>query len=199
MKKAIFTVLIGDYDHLVQAPKQNGWDCILVTDQEFEDSKGWEVFHVSGYLDEKLHSRYYKIMSHHVLDQYDLVCYIDANYTIVGKLPERPMRFKHLKRSTVDEELDRLSGTTKETPFNLECVSRYAKLMDFKDDKGLFQNGFFIRKHDEETNKLHDVWWSIVSRFSHRDQLSLPIASHKLDMELEGETNRYFKRVRNHK
>ena len=44
MNKAIFTVLIGNYDTLLP----EGWDSILITDQKLPDYLGWKVKHVES-------------------------------------------------------------------------------------------------------------------------------------------------------
>ena len=48
----------------------------------------------------------------------------------------------------------------------------------------MFQNGFFVREHNEETNRLHDFWFNQIEQFSYRDQLSLPYCIWKLGIKL---------------
>ena len=104
MKKAILTVLIGDYESLKPAPEYKGWDSILITNQVLSDYKGWQVIHIPISNNPKLDSRRYKILSHKYLPEYGLVCYIDASVTLLKEPPSEPIRFKHPSRKSFDEE-----------------------------------------------------------------------------------------------
>ena len=89
MKKAILTVLIGDYESLKPAPEYKGWDSILITNQVLSDYKGWQVIHIPISNNPKLDSRRYKILSHKYLPEYGLVCYIDASVTLLKEPPSK--------------------------------------------------------------------------------------------------------------
>jgi hypothetical protein len=206
MKKAIYSVIIGDYDHLHPAPKQDGWDCYLYTDQNFTDSMGWCVIPVPVSKNPKLDSRRYKILSHNYLKDYDLVCYIDANYTVIGELPYYPMRFLHGQRNSVYDECDQVLKLRKETRGNIDYLKEYMDTINFplSPPPFLFQNGFFVRFHDPISNQLHDYWFWLTQLITCRDQLTLPVAMHKVPFTdlypLENyQHKRYFKKLSNHK
>lgn len=204
LKRAIFTVLIGDYDRLNIAPSQNGWDCILITDQKIANSKGWKIIQVPVSVTPRLDSRMYKILSHKYLAKYSLICYIDANYKIISQLPNRPIRFLHLKRRFVHEEIEAIKSLNKENLPSLDTFAKYCNDVKFKDNFGLYQNGFFIREHNEIENKLHELWWMFTNTLTTRDQLTLPLAFYMSQIPMfnfifSSNQKKYFKKTGNHK
>lgn len=175
MKKAIFTVLLGDYDYLLPAPPYTDWDCILITDSDRPSYRGWTVIKVET-DDPKKDSRRYKWLSHVFLPDYELVCYIDANMPLYRTPPEKPTWFKHPRRTSVFEEAKRIIELEKD---NSEVVNKQIELykeQGFPDEQGLYQNGYFVRQQNEAINRLHEVTYEVIKKFSYRDQIALPYA-----------------------
>ena len=172
--KAIYTVITGGYDNLNPAPNFEGWDKILFCDEEI-DSKGWELRKLDKSNDPLLQSRDIKIRSHVHLKEYDTVCYIDGHQIFVGEPPKTPIWFMHSRRDNIFEEAKQI---IKNGRFSTDLVNEqidYYKSEGYEDAR-LYLNGFFVREHNEEINKLHDVWYEETKRFTQRDQLSLPYA-----------------------
>jgi len=170
MKKAIFSVLIGAYDTPRPAPKYPGWDTILFTDQEVVPELGWKVIRVPGGENPKKESRRYKILSHQYLPDYELVCYIDMNIHLKNCPPDFPFWFRHPKRKTVYEEAKRVIEIAKDKKSTVDLQMRTMWSLGFTDTEGLYQNGFFCRRHTADINRLHACWWSMVESHSYRDQ-----------------------------
>lgn len=200
--KTIFTCLFGNYDKLQNAPKFRGWETVLFTDQEIEDSKGWTVKVVDMVLCHQKESRRYKFLSHLYLPGSSLVCYLDANMTLVRNPPIQPTWFSHRKRSTIQAEAEKIIelGKADESQI-LNQLSAFNKA-GFKDDYGLFQNGFFVRRHSFEMNTLMENCFDMVDIFTHRDQLALPFACHLIKTLPEGLEKRipisYYVRLHPH-
>lgn len=177
MKKAIFTVLIGNYDTLLPAPNFPGWDTILITDQKLPDYLGWTVHKVESYTelgDQKL-SRKCKILSHVYLKEYDLVCYIDANVSLIKPPPDEPTFFSHPQRRTVHQEAVAVIKLKKDTKITVQKQYATYKKQGFKDNVGLWCNRFFVRdQRNGDLNSVFKLWWMHVKEHSYRDQLSLP-------------------------
>lgn len=187
MKKAIYTVITGNYDTLKPAPTFKGWDAVLFTDNQPKDSKGWTVRLIDqdpGLSDRKL-SRKYKILSHIYLSEYNLVCYIDANIKLLKEPPNTPIHFLHPSRKSVFFEARAIVDLRKGCSIEVRKQMDYYKSQRFPDNCYLFANGFFVRDHSEETNKLFSLWWSHVEHYSHRDQLSLPYCIWKTGIKLK--------------
>ena len=173
--KAIYTVITDNYDEIPKAPVYKGWDVILFTDIELEDNKGWEVRKLNKSDNPLLQSRDIKIRSHVHLKDYDLVCYIDGHQIFVGEPPIHPIWFMHSRRSNIFEEAKQIIKNGRFTAEEINEQIDYYKWKGYK-DAGLYLNGFFVREHNEDINKLHDVWYEETKRFTQRDQLSLPYA-----------------------
>lgn len=184
--KVIFTCLFGEYDELQQAPVFKGWGVpVLFTDKEPKDQKGWKVNLVSE-GNPKIESRRYKLLSHLFLKDFDLVCYIDANMKLLKEPPSVPFWNAHPNRRKVIEEANRVIQLGKGNKYEIEIYLNSISNEGFKDNKGLFQNGFFVRRHSEQMNFLMQKTFDTVAKFEVRDQLSLPFACHLLNMYPEG-------------
>jgi len=174
--KSIYSCLFGNYDELKQAPNFSGWDSVLFTNLDLSDSKGWIIKKVDS-ENELKDSRKYKWLSHIFLSEYDLVCYIDCNMTLISPPPNNPIWFLHPSRAKVFEEAKRIIELKRGSLSEIDRQMRFYVETKFSDKVGLFSNGFFIRSNrNENINKLHEYTFDIVDRFSHRDQLALPYA-----------------------
>ena len=174
MRKAIYTVITGGYDNLNPAPTFKGWDKILFCDEDI-NPKGWELRKIDKSDNPLLQSRDIKINSHVHLSEYDLVCYIDGHQIFVSEPPSTPIWIMHSRRKSIFEEAKQI---IKHGRFSTKLVNDqidYYKRKGYE-CTGLYLNGFFVREHKKDINTLHDVWFEETSRFTQRDQLSLPFA-----------------------
>ena len=197
MKKAIVCVLIGNYDKLKPAPNFKGWDTILITNINFTDTKGWKLHKVES-ENELRDSRYYKWMLHKILPNYKLFCYIDASMELIKEPPNEQTFLTHPKRRQVKKESEMIVKLGKDTKENINGQIRYYASEKFKDNFGLFQNGFFVRKNEPKFNEVCELVNDITQKYSHRDQLALPFALFKTGYKIENTINgryssKYFK------
>ena len=197
--KAIFTVLLGDYDNEPTPHNQRGWDNIIFTDQELKKPERWtKVIKVEKTDNPQLQSRLYKWQSHLYIPEYNLVCYHDANIRILLPLKTESFRLKHPRRTTVKEEVHALSLT--EARVSTEKVnSQYQAFIKagFTDNIGLFMNGFFVREHSEIENKIGNEVIKVLKKYTHRDQLALPYVFWKLKHKPQNikELTRYYRPI----
>ena len=191
MKKTIFTCLFGDYDQLNNAPKFDGWDSVLFTDKYPIDSKGWEVRIVKTELSPEKESRQYKFLSHIFLSEYDLVCYIDANMILLREPPIKPFWLSHPNRRKVSDEAKKIIQLGKANFGDIDRQMKAYYYAKFPDNVGLFQNGFFVRRHSQAMNALMEKTFDLIKEFTSRDQLALPFAVYLLKYKPEGLTNPY--------
>jgi hypothetical protein len=177
-KKAIYTVITGGYDTLKPAPHFKGWDTVAITDT-FHDENEWDiVVQIPKSENPLLQSRYFKIMSHDLLRDYDLVCYIDGNQRLINPPPSVPTWFSHPRRNNIFDEAQAIINLKRfDDQTVLDQIVHYEQT-GYK-DRGLYMNGFFVREHNDEINELHNVWYQETTKYTHRDQLSLPYAIHK--------------------
>src|SRR5690606_24594672 len=119
-------------------------------------------------------SRKYKILSHSYLPEYELVCYIDANVSLLQAPPEETTFFSHPQRRTVQQEAVAVIKLKKDTQATVQKQYSAYKKTGFKDNVGLWCNRFFVMENVGPVNWLCQNWWDQIEQHSYRDQLSLP-------------------------
>ncbi len=192
MKKAIFTVNLGEYDSPT-LPKADDWDKIIFTDSK-EDLQGWDkVIRVEPTNNPALESRRYKWLSHIYLPEYELVCYFDGNMKVFNSPPAHPFRIKHYRRDTVRQEADALNAQLHRCTIEpIEIQYEYYLSHGYDENTPLFLNGFFCREHSEKENELCEMVWSHLKEFTPRDMICLPYCMWKLGYEPEFIGDRFF-------
>lgn len=193
MKKAVFTVNFGNYDVIKTVPKWEGWDSILVTDSFEDDPRFTKTVHAPS-NDPQIDSRFFKWCSHIWLKEYDTVIYYDANLEIIRKPSQDHFHIVHEVRKSVREEIDALIKLNHRWDrSSLERQWRWMCDMGFKDNQGLFLNGFFGRSNrNEELNSVADLIWTICTLYTNRDMLSLPFSLSQLNYQLPNQVKRSF-------
>lgn len=193
MKKAVFTVNFGNYDKIRTVPKWDGWDSILVTDNPVMDMRfDRTIFKTTN--NPQLDSRYYKWCTHITLPEYDTVIYYDANLEFIRKPSQDHFHIVHEVRKSVREELDALIKLNHRWDrHSLERQWVWMCDMGFKDDQGLFLNGFFGRDNrDQKMNSIASYIWAICQNYTNRDMLALPFVLSSLGFQLPNQVKRSF-------
>ena len=199
MKKVIYTVLTGNYDKLEQPEAVDvSFDYICLSDTDGRDGV-WELRRIP-YDDPSpiMRSRYAKLHPHVLLPEYDLSVYMDANLCIMGTdfyeavnkwaedAPSFPFAVvQHPERDCVWDELrrcylkDRISTSAAVQWYN------YLKRTGMPRHAGLSENNILVRMHNvQQVIELDEKWWKLFCLSDcKRDQLSLPAATHSLNMQ----------------
>ena len=199
-KKVVYTIVLGEYDELSPAPKFEGWDFIVFTDDILLNADGWTKYLVEGGKDLQKESRRYKFLSHLYLKEYDLVCYIDGNVRLMSEPPSHPIWFTHRIRNSVYEE-----AMTRSIDVDMiKRQIRYYMELRFSDKGGLYHNNFFVRSNRNDVqNKLMEKVWDIVSEHTAVDELAVPFAmwvtqTRMENIQSQALQSRYIK-VKSHK
>lgn len=158
----IYTAIVGDRD-----PPRADIKC-------FRESRGMET--------PRLNARIYKVLSHLFIPEERSV-WVDGN--IKAKVSEDDLFnhfsfndpdlivFAHPYRKNIAEELKYvLEEGIAENPERLQGFDEVWDLERFN----LYESGVLLRKHNERTTIFNEIWWSLICRWSERDQLTLPIA-----------------------
>lgn len=181
--KVIYTVILGDYDTLIDPVIVTpGWDYVCYTDKDVK-SEIWEVVHVI--LDKrhiKKQSRLLKLTPP-LLENYDESIYIDGNIQVNCNLnkfllkynPSDLMVMDHPERNNIYKEALACVELDKDNPkVILKQLDSYFSEGFNIFESGLFACGVIYRVHREEIKRLSNDWYEETKNFSHRDQLSLP-------------------------
>lgn len=209
-KKLIYSVVTNQYDSIKPIGEKYGFDFWLFTDQENLEVAGWEIKLLPKSDNPIKQQRLIKINSFENTSEYDLTIYMDGNMEII----ENPQLFldrfytggfltcTHPKRSTIKEEGKEILRKKKDLPENVEKALSYALELGYQDDLGLFETMVVVRDKSPEVAKLEKKWTEIFNRNSHRDQLSLPLASFLSQVKIHTLSRtwlfKYIKRNRGH-
>ena len=202
-KIAIYTAVFGKYNKLIEQPKFDHIDFIYYTDQPIR-SKSWKVVITQPPIEGDLtrSNRYYKLLPHVHLKEYDISIYIDG--TILVLQDPLPLILEKLKqasfscfdhnqneldpRDCIYEEYEAImqlgqkKGNFKDDPIVMEKQMDRFKSEGYPKNNGLITAPVLIRRHhDKELVKVMEYWWSIVLNESKRDQLSFNYAAWKLN------------------
>jgi|GEM_PF-1636428 len=209
-KTLIYSVVTNNYDSIKPVKKYEGFDFWLFTDQDNLKVEGWETKVLAKGENPIKQQRLLKINSVENTPDYDVTIYMDGNMELI----QNPKLFldkfykggfltcQHPKRSSLKEEGKEILRKKKDMPENIEKTLEFAQKQGYKDDGGLFETMVLVRDKSPDVKDLEEKWAEILSEYSHRDQLSLPIASFvsgvKIHTLSRPELFKYIKRNRGH-
>lgn len=197
----IYSALVGDYDQINSIPFNQEIDCVFFTDlpekYQYEQS-GWIFKPVDSRVgkNSKFINRWYKMHPHILFPDYEESIYIDSNIVIHSfenifhsieqlKLsnfliaaPKHPLRNCIYEEAVaVVETLDGLEDEVKKTV-------NYLRKNNYPAGLGLLENNFIWRQHNSGSIKyLMTQWWSMIKKYSSRDQLSLVFLLWKMNIK----------------
>ncbi len=203
-KVVVYTAIFGDAVKLYPQKTIAGIDFICFSDR-MHTADGWKVKvvpeHIKG--DATRNNRYYKILPHLHLEEYDYSVYIDGDFVVVSSpMPiidsmkdNHMLVFDHQQtakdpRNCIYKEheailaLHQQKGVLKD---DLETINQ--QITSFKEkgypaNYGLIKGGVLIRKHKEpDVIKAMEAWWHFISNFSKRDQLSFNYVAWEQDFK----------------
>lgn len=184
-KKVIVTCLIGNYEKPTdEFEHMPGFDYILYTDKPIK-LKSWKTIIVEFNSGKELSStkkqRFIKTHLTEILNEYELVCYVDANTTInkvlyehIDKNKGNIVTFKKHIRNCVYDEINACIKAKKESNGICELVRKRLTDENYPKNNGLFENNVIVLKpNNKRLNELMRLWWREIYNYSKRDQLSL--------------------------
>lgn len=191
-KTLIYTIVTNNYDHVKPASKYPDFDFWLFTDQEDMEVEGWKIIQLPKSTNPIKQQRQIKINSCKYTPTYDLTIYIDGNMELIRNPSDLLkkhysggfMTTRHPKRSTLWAEGMTIIRKRKDMEVNVNSTLEFAKEVGFRDDLGLYETGVLIRDKSKDVERLEQKWSELLEEYSHRDQLTLPIALHLTGVEI---------------
>lgn len=201
MKIVVYTAIFGDYDDLItpvygEILKQQA-DFICFTDNPNLKSDFFNIRLVKRPVPDPMKSnRYYKILSHVVLPEYEKVIYVDANVKIICKdfrgIVDTYLRhrsycfFKHTDKDCLYEEAHWvLSKPGLDNPKIVKKQIEQYRLDGFPTHFGLIAGTFILRNNfDLQVHNINELWWEEVKTKSRRDQLSFDYIRWKTNLKI---------------
>lgn len=185
MRKCVYTVITGNYDTLI-SPKvvSSEFDYICFTDNPELKSDVWQIRLVDPADDPVKQQRKIKIRSDLYLSEYNITIYVDGNQIILGDIRGLLDFYsggfatrRHPLRKDIWQESERIIDLKKAHQVDVDAQISHYRAMETQ-ITGLWATGFIIRDNSASTRKLCAKWWEHVEKYTHRDQLALPVASH---------------------
>lgn len=186
MTAVLLTSILKNYDDLRPAP-ENGDRHDLFVDAEFSpnlDNHRWNIQPApQAGSDAALASRWHKIRPHLEYPDAEYSLWIDGNIEVLSETPIGELArlylgsadigvFSHHSRTCVYEEAwecirKRLDDRSK----IYQQMGHYHR-QGLKPNRGLSECCVILRRHSPKVADFNELWWSELSNFSHRDQLS---------------------------
>ena len=192
-KIIIYTSITGGYDDLHEPLfVDGGVTYVCFTDNRDIRSDVWQIEYIQDDGLDSMHlAKKVKLFPHLYIKGYETSVWVDGKLGIQGDLREyihlyekdKPMLcFPHYERSCIYEE----AGTClhykkgdKETIIR-QMSDYYRK--GYPVDNGLYEMACIVRRHEDElVKKVMSDWDREIARYSHRDQVSFPVACYDND------------------
>ncbi len=219
----VYTALFGSRDELIDPTYvPEGVDFVCFSDRDHQ-STHWEVRRVSAPFPDDLtrSNRYFKIMVHEVLPEYEYSIYIDGNVFVtsdITKLIDTYLAttnfaaldcalYSTLPSDSVAQQVDRLlqPGQDKrnnESYENIKAQWAAYQAEGFPDNTGCIMGMLLVRRHlESDVQAAMTAWWREVTTRSKRDLMSFNYVAWKQQfaftyIPLDGADNEYVKKVR---
>lgn len=171
-KKVIYTAIFGGKDNLHEPLfKPKGFDFVCFTDNKYLESENWSIRVVEPVLKDPVrNARYYKIMAHKVLPEYEQSVWIDGNMVVKGNVEvwvnqylsvhdfatfdhsKQKRRFlkifwiqdKKLGRDCVYDEYEALLSRTKKGMYMDDIKTMEVQISRYKNEGYLKHNGLAV-------------------------------------------------------
>lgn len=191
MKKfAVYTCITGGYDappaHAALCPDADYW-CFVGQGEKRQEWLGeWRVVELPFCSGEAVRdARRAKLLPHRLLPDYEYTLWVDANIGIMDPefyaLLQRKMTEEvplsglwHPFTDCAYEEAVRVVHSWRERLCRVLRTVHFLRREHFPHHFGMFETGVMLRHNTPEVREFCERWWWMLSRFSHRDQLSFP-------------------------
>lgn len=182
--KCYYTSTVGGRD-LPRKPLviEDDWDYICFTDEPAENiCEPWKVRPVTDLGCPNRTAKQYKVRPFLFLPEYEWTVWVDANFRIdsgfnpVIKLMTNEgldlFMFPHQERSCIYEEAKVVKSLGLDDAAIVDDQVEFLKEEGFPGGYGLVECGNITRRRSYKVDAMLENWWSMISRYSKRDQLS---------------------------
>lgn len=130
----------------------------------------------------RMNAKIYKVLSHKFIPS-EWSVWVDGNVfldvdeddLIEMTKPKEVGVFRHAWRDCIYEEAEACKRMNKGTPEIIDAQTRNYKMKGYPEENGLAQCSIIVRKHTSKVATLNNAWWSEITRWSVRDQISFPV------------------------
>ena len=184
-KICVYTCITGNYDDLQEIEeKEAGIDYYCFTNNDNIKSNTWKIIKIQ---DESLSNltlaRKTKILGTDIVNKYEIALWMDASVRF-----NKPIKdfintyfskkdvftaFKHGQRNNIKDECFECVRMRKETKERVKRLLSFYEKENYKYDNGLIESTIFIKRpNDKKVIETMKMWYSMLKKYSNRDQLS---------------------------
>ena len=214
-KLVVYTAIIGDYDDL-KPPHviDDGVEYVCFTDQKDIRSDIWNVEYLkSDFTSPKELVRKFKALPHMFFEEYDSSIWIDASIEIKDSLAEMMLTYQKTSDFLLFPHNERICIYVEAAVCVAKHISEKESMINqishyynegYPFNNGLYCGGVIVRNHNiPKVKKTMDDWFADISKYSKRDQISLPYVIEKNGLQIDlidlNINDNRFLRVSSHK
>lgn len=187
-KYVIYTAVVGNYDEIKQPQVVDGrFDYILFSNDINEKRIGvWQVKPIPYHnpIQTKI-ARWVKTHPEELLSEYEASLWIDSNIIIIHSVVYERFIEHYSSDTLVSTMRHAFRNCVYDEMFMILCCGfehenvtlKWGKMLrkeGYPKNNGLCETGVFFRRHSDKKVKEFDrIWWSIIDRYSRRDQYSV--------------------------
>lgn len=179
----VVTAITGGKDDLKPQPEYKGVEYVAFVENDLKDSQWKTRKACDKFAKPVMNAKIHKILTHKYVDT-PYIVWIDGSVTLkqdphklIKLMGDRDFAFfKHPGRDCLYEEAIACVDLKKADVSDIaEQVKEYARI-GVPEKAGLCELTCFIRKNTPKANKAFERWWTEITRYSSRDQISFPVA-----------------------
>ncbi len=193
---AVFMAISNGYDD-IKEPEivSDNADYFVFTDGDVPEGSVWQALPFEFVSNDPTRTaRFVKTHPHLYFKEYDWAIWVDANLMLTcapeDLLPspsssDKLLTWSHPLRDCVYDEGEECIKRSKDSEGIIGGHMASLKQRNFPRKAGLFETSVVVSKMgDAQVEEVFNVWWAEISRWSRRDQLSLPVAINALDFQV---------------
>jgi hypothetical protein len=200
MSKAIYTVIVDNYDYIKTSIFINSdFDYILFADEKTYnsqkkniDNSNWEVVVLKDSDNPPMLAKDLKINPHKYLSGYETTIYVDGSFRqmddIKGLLTYKNGGFlacKHPQYKCLYKQAFACVQQKKDRTNVINAQVKRYRNEGYPIDNGLLMGGILVRDNNERIAKINDLWWNEIQNGSIRDQISFNYVLWKLGESID--------------
>ena len=208
----VYTCITGNYDNLIElTKKEKNIDYICFTNNKNLTSNTWNIKYLNEDIDNWTLARKVKVLSYKYLPKHDISIWLDGAINVLKPVSEfidkeceldkyDMVGFKHKFRDCIYDEISACVDMRKETIENAKKLESFLIKENYPKHNGLIESCVLVRKNNDKVNKLMDKWFSIITNYTRRDQLSFNYCLWKNPVDIKmlnmwAFNNKYFKHI----
>ncbi len=187
-KIAVYTVIIGNYDNLIQPLyKSDNIDYYVISDHKINNLGKWKWIDAKKYLPNYQltnvkKARFLKTHPHLIFPNYKYSIFIDGNISVVSNIEELITKINvntgiaihlHPLRDCIYKEAIACKYTKKGNYKIIKNQMNTYRSLGMPSNFGLFETAVVAREHNNKVCiDIMEEWWNEIYNVSERDQLS---------------------------